>query len=511
MPENLLQVSNISKSFPGVKALDGVSLHLKRGEILGLVGENGAGKSTLVKILCGAHADYRGTITIDGEPISFKTPRNARDAGIAIIYQELSLIQELSIAENIFLGREPLRYGLIDFDKMNESAQIWLDQVGLGHRPDCPVGRLKVGEQQLVEIAKALSMNARILILDEPTSALSDRETDRLFHMMEKLKKGGTAMIFITHHLQDIFKITERVAVLRDGKSVSKYLTKNVSRRHLISDMVGRDIEEKTRIGANKSDQVVLEVKKLSVAHPISADEYKVHQVGFSLYKGEILGIAGLMGSGRSEILEAIYGAHPRETTGKFFIDKKPVQIKSPSDAIGRGIALVSEDRKRMGLTLGRDIKENLSLAALKHFSCCGMIRSQKEEKEIYSYIHQLKIKCSGITQVVNTLSGGNQQKVVLGKFLMTKPKILLLDEPTRGVDVGAKAEIYDLVRHIADQHISIILVSSDLPEIIALADRVLVMYQGHLSGELIGDSIGKESIMYLATHFGGKEDFGAI
>jgi D-xylose transport system ATP-binding protein len=506
MTANLLELLNISKYFPGVKALDGVNLNLNKGEILALVGENGAGKSTLMKILSGVYRDYQGSILINGKSVSFNSPRQARQAGIAIIYQELSVIRELTIAENIFLGREPVKYGIINFNKMNKEAQKVLDRVGLKYQADYPLGNLKVGEQQLVEIAKALALNARILILDEPTSALSDWETNNLLRIMLQLKDQGTAMIFITHQLEEIFKVADRVTVLRDGKTVNHYPGEKVTRRQLITDMVGREIDENSGRTAKDPGREIMKVKNLCVAHPFLPDEKKVRNISFTLYQGEVLGISGLMGSERSEVLEAIFGAFTDETSGEIFVNQEQLQIKSPSDAIEEGIALVSEDRKRLGLALNMDVKENLSLAALPAFSTWGIIRSQKERNQAAYYTQRLKIKSTGITQKVNKLSGGNQQKVVIGKWLMTKPKILLLDEPTRGVDVGAKVEIYDLIDDLTGEGMSIILVSSDLPEIIALADRVLVMCEGSLAGELSKENISKENIMHLATRFREKE-----
>jgi D-xylose transport system ATP-binding protein len=507
MTNHLLELSNISKYFPGVKAVDGVNLSLNRGEILALIGENGAGKSTLMKILSGVYRDYQGSILINGDVVAFNNPREAREAGIAIIYQELSVIQELTIAENIFLGREPKKLGMIDFPKMNREAQQILNRIGLKYETDYPLSKLKVGEQQLVEIAKALSLQAKILILDEPTSALTEWETDNLIKIILQLKNQGTAMIYITHHLQEVFKVADKVTVLRDGRTVSQYQTKEkVTRRGLITDMVGREIDENTRRKAKKTGEEVLKVKNLCVAHPFLPGERKVNQVNFTLSQGEILGISGLMGSGRTEILEAIFGASPNDTSGEIYLNQKRVQIKCPRTAIEQGIALVTEDRKRLGLVLDMEIKENLSLAALPALSPWGIILSEKEKKQAKYYIQRLKIKSTGISQQVNTLSGGNQQKVVIGKWLMAQPKVLLLDEPTRGVDVGAKAEIYDLIDDLAKQGISIILVSSDLPEIVALSHRVLVMSEGNLVGELSNEAINEENIMHLASSYTEEE-----
>lgn len=501
----MLEMRSITKEFPGVRALDGVTFDLVGGECHALVGENGAGKSTLMKILFGVYpyGSYSGEILIDGQVKRFRNVQDAESAGIAIIFQELSLIKELSVAENIFLGNLPSRFGIVDWDLMNRKTKELLEQLHLSISPQTLVGDLSIGKQQLIEIAKALSKNAKILVLDEPTSALTESETEHLFKILRKLKAQGVGLIYISHKLEEVFSISDRITVLRDGKTVATKRTEEFTKDEVISLMVGREVENIFPESTHEPESEALRVENLTVYDPTLPDKKVVDDVSFSVRKGEVVGIAGLMGAGRSELLMAIFGSWQGKRTGKIFVEGKEVSINSPTDAIQAGIGFVTEDRKRYGLILDKSIVENITLASLKEVSGRFLTDQLRETTATKNLMSTLRIKASSPLTITGTLSGGNQQKVVLGKWLLTKPKILFLDEPTRGIDVGAKQEFYLQINNLAKQGLAIVLVSSELPEVLGLADRVLVLHEGKLTAQFSKHEVTPEKVMMAATGYG--------
>ena len=497
----LLEMINITKEFPGVKALDGVTFDLHKGEFHALVGENGAGKSTLMKVLSGVYPypEYGGEIHIEGDEKRFRSVREAEDAGVAIIFQELSLVKELSVGENIFLGREPARFGVINWNDLYHRAARLLKELNLPLDPRTPVGNLGIGQQQLVEIAKALSQNARILVLDEPTAALTESEVEILFGILKNLKERGVGMIYISHKLEEVFTLSDRITVLRDGRTVGTEPTTALDKNKVISQMVGREVENIFPEAVHERGEVVLEVKGLTAKDPDVPGKKLVDDVSFTVRKGEVLGIAGLMGAGRSELLMSIFGAQA-ERSGEIFVDGKQVRVDSPADAIRHGIGFVTEDRKRFGLILDQTILNNLTLAALKRISGKFVTNSSREISAAGAPMQNLRIKAGSVMTVAGTLSGGNQQKVVLGKWLLTAPKVLFLDEPTRGIDVGAKQEIYAQINRLAETGLAIVLVSSELPEVLGLSDRILVLHEGRATGEFTRAEATPEKVMAAAT-----------
>jgi D-xylose transport system ATP-binding protein len=498
----LLEMKSITKSFPGVKALDGVSFDLNEGEIHALVGENGAGKSTLIKILAGVypHADYGGEILLEGSERRFANIREAENAGIAVIYQELSLVKELSVAENIFLGREPGRFGIINWERLYSRAQNLLADLRLEIDPRTPVGYLGIGQQQLVEIAKALSQEARILVLDEPTAALTDAEVETLFGILNKLRERGVAMIYISHKLEEVFRISDRITVLRDGRTVGTDVTKSLDEPRIIARMVGRDVDQIFPEATHQRGEVVFEARNITVEDASVPGKLLVERVGFVARKGEVLGIAGLMGSGRSELLMAIFGAHSGRKSADILVDGKRAQINHPFDAIKHGIGFVTEDRKRYGLILDQTILKNMTLAGLRRLSGRFITNENAEAAAGERAAQDLRIKASSVFTIAGTLSGGNQQKVVLAKWLLTNPRVLFLDEPTRGIDVGAKQEIYAQINRLAEAGLAIILVSSELPEVLGLSDRIIVLHEGRVMGEFTRAEATPEAVMSCAT-----------
>lgn len=499
---SLLEMKSITKSFPGVKALDGVSFDLHEGEIHALVGENGAGKSTLIKILAGVypHPEYGGEIFLNGSERRFANVRDAELARIAVIYQELSLVKELSVSENIFLGREPRRFGVINWERLYSGAQKLLDDLHLEIDPLTPVNNLGIGQQQLVEIAKALSHEARIVVLDEPTAALTDAEVETLFVILNKLRARGVAMIYISHKLDEVFRITDRVTVLRDGRTIGTSPTQELDEAGVIAKMVGREVGEIFPVSTHPRGEVVFEARNVTVEDPAVPGKLLVDRVGFTARKAEVLGIAGLMGSGRSELLMAIFGAHSGRKSAEILIDDKPVQINQPADAIKRGIGFVTEDRKRYGLILDQTILKNMMLAGLRKLSGRFVTNEDAEAAAGERSARELRIKANSVLTIAGTLSGGNQQKVVLAKWLLTNPRVLFLDEPTRGIDVGAKQEIYAQINRLAESGLAIVLVSSELPEILGLSDRVIVLHEGRVTGEFTRDEATPEAVMSCAT-----------
>ncbi len=500
--KTVLEMRGITKEFPGVKALDGVTLDLFEGEFHSLVGENGAGKSTLMKVLSGVYpfGTYGGEIIVDGEVKNFHTIREAENAGIAIIFQELSLVKELTVGENIFLGQEPSRFGVINWSELYQKAAKLLQDLHLPIDPRTPVGNLGIGQQQLVEIAKALSKNAKILVLDEPTAALTETEVETLFDIVRKLKSRGVGMIYISHKLNEVFDMSDRITVLRDGKTVGTNNAKDLDKNKVIALMVGREVGDIFPQISHKFGETAMEVKNLTAFDPDNSNKKLVDNVSFSVRKGEVLGIAGLMGAGRSELLMAIFKAWQGRSSGDVFVEGRQSTINSPAEAIKNGIGFVTEDRKRFGLILEQTISDNMTLAGLKQISGAFITHKSRETVAVKSSMQSLKVKANSPITVVGTLSGGNQQKVVIGKWLLTNPKVLFLDEPTRGIDVGAKQEIYSEINKLAKEGLAIIMVSSELPEILGLSDRVLVLHEGKLTGEFTKSDATPEKIMAAAT-----------
>lgn len=490
--EVVLKLENIVKIFPGVKALDNVHLEVLRGEVHALCGENGAGKSTLMKIISGAQTYTAGKMYFEGKEVKFSSTKEAQEVGISMIYQEFNLIPYLTVAENLFLGRQPIgRAGFIDWRKLNADAKTLLEKVGLSINPQMKVSELSVAEAQMVEISKCLSINSKLIIMDEPTAALSDEEIDKLFKIIRSLAKEGISIIYISHRMEEIFELTDTITVFRDGKHIKSMNTKDTNYDELVRLMVGKDITDLYPNRDYKVNEVALEVKNLSVRN--------VKDISLKLHKGEILGIAGLMGAGNITLSKALFGSYGL-VTGDIIIEGKKVNIKKPIDGISNGISLVPDDRKNEGLVLVRSVRENITIASLDKVKSSGLLNMIKEKEIVDKQIKQLNIKVSSAEQLVGNLSGGNQQKVVFAKVLETIPKILILDEPTRGVDVGAKAEIYDIMNELTENGISIILVSSDLPELIGMSDRVLVMREGKIVKELSKEEANQETVLAYAA-----------
>ncbi len=500
----LLDMSRVTKRFPGVTALSDVSIQVKRGEIHGLCGENGAGKSTLVKILCGVypHGTYDGTITYDGRELRLGSSaiRESIEAGIAIVHQELTLIPKLTVGENIFFGKEPRRGFRIDWDKLYADTAALLRKYKLPISPFDVVENLGVGQMQMTEIAKALSENARILILDEPTSALSEAEVEKLMEILRGLKSQGVTCIYITHKLEEFFRIADSVSVLRDGKHVTTQPTPELSVERLVKLMVGREMRERFPKRDRKPGEVLLKVEGLHAADPANPSREVLKGVSLELRKGEILGIAGLMGSGRTELVTTLFGEYGRVTRGRVVLDGREVALGSAQEAMALGISLVPEDRKRQGLILIQTILQNMSLPNLNRFSGFMRIDQDAELAAVLKYWTSLSIKAPTVHVPVESLSGGNQQKVVISKWLMSEPRVLILDDPTRGIDVGAKYEIYKLMNQLAESGFGIIMISSELSEVLGMSDRVMVMWEGRSNGTLEIGAADQEKIMARAT-----------
>ena len=498
----LLEMRNIVKEFPGVRALDGVSFTLEKGEFHALVGENGAGKSTLMKVLSGVYPEgtFEGEILVDDSPQHFRGVRDSENAGIAIIFQELSLVKELTVGENIFLGREPSRFGVIDSAKLYHRAATLLRELHLDIDPRIQVGNLGIGRQQLVEIAKALSQDAKILVLDEPTAALAESEVETLFDILSKLQARGVGLIYISHKLEEVFRMSDRVTVLRDGRTVGTHSAKDLTKDRVISEMVGREVGDIFPESSHEFGDTALEVRNLIAYSVDRPDKRLVDDVSFSVRKGEVLGIAGLMGSGRTELMTAIFGAWPGKYSRTVSVDGNERSISSPADAIANGIAFVTEDRKRYGLILEQTIVDNMTLAGLKQITGRFLTDATRELRAVREPMQSLGVKARTPMAVAGTLSGGNQQKIVLGKWLLTKPKVLFLDEPTRGIDVGAKQDIYAEVNKLAKEGLAIVLVSSELPEVLGLSDRVIVLHRGKIAAEYSRAEATAEKVMAAAT-----------
>jgi ABC-type sugar transport system ATPase subunit len=499
-------MKNITKVFPGVKALDNVNFKAERGEIHAIVGENGAGKSTLMKVLSGVypHGNYDGEIIYNNEVQTFNHIKDSEHKGIAIIYQELALVKEMSIAENIFLGNEHSKRGVINWNRTAVETVKVLKEVGLSDNPQTKVINLGVGKQQLVEIAKAISKNVSLLILDEPTAALNETESANLLNIIRALKAKGVTCIYISHKLEEVLDIADTITVLRDGQTIeTKVNDESITEEVIISMMVGRTLDNRFPRVSHTPGETVLEVNNWTVYSEELHDKKVVDNVSFKARKGEIVGIAGLMGAGRTELAMSLFGAYGHKQSGTIKINGKEVIINSPKDAINHGFCYLTEDRKVNGLVLMMDVLENITLASLDKVSKNGALNVNEEIKYANEYVKALNIKTPSIEQKVNNLSGGNQQKVAVAKWLMASPDVLILDEPTRGIDVGAKWEIYNIMNELVEKGVSIIIISSELPEILGMSDRVLVIHNGKLTGEIDFTEATQEKVMHYAT--GGK------
>ncbi len=505
MAENILEMRSITKTFPGVKALENVNLDVRRGEIHAICGENGAGKSTLMKVLSGVYptGTYDGEIVYDGKPASFSGIRDSEHVGIVIIHQELALVPYLSIAENIFLGNERLGRGrLIDWNLANAEAAKLLASVGLDENPVTPVAQLGVGKQQLVEIAKALSKDVRLLILDEPTAALNDTDSAHLLGLLRQLKERGLTSIMISHKLGEITAVSDNVTVIRDGRTVETLSLHagEVTQERIIRGMVGRDLESYYPTRESHPGEEVLRVEDWTVWHP-TQDRKVVEGAAFTVRAGEVVGIAGLMGAGRTELAMSVFGrSYGRDITGRLFVHGKEVRVRSVAEAIDAGIAYATEDRKRYGLNLIEDIRRNVSAAGLRKLATRGFVNGNEEVKVAEGYRQDMNIKAPSVTSVVGKLSGGNQQKVVLSKWLYTDPEVLILDEPTRGIDVGAKYEIYTIINRLVASGKAVLVISSELPELLGICDRIYTLSAGRITGEMPVGQATQENLMELMT-----------
>ncbi len=496
---DLIEMKNISKSFSNVKVLENVSFSLKEGEVHALMGENGAGKSTLIKILTGIYTADTGSIYVNGQEVKFSGPKDAEKMGISVIHQELNIIPQLSVAENMFLGRDLCygKSGILRTSEMKKKTREYLEKLGISINPDEIAENLSVGQQQMVEIARAISLDTRVLIMDEPTAALTDREIETLFNVMNDLRRQGVGIIYISHRMEEIFAICDRISVLRDGHFIG---TENIDETNLeaiVQMMVGRQIGGRFPERSHGIGEESLRVENLSNGKFLK-------NISFSARRGEILGIAGLMGSGRTELVRTLFGAD-KKASGKVFLFGKEIHIRKPEQAIAAGIAFVTEDRKQEGLVLDLSVRENISIPNLAAISKSGVVSERLERELTGDMIKKLNIKTKDAEQIVKSLSGGNQQKVVIGKWLGIKPKILILDEPTRGVDIGAKKEIYNIMNQLTAEGVTILMISSELPEILGMSDRIIVMHEGKITAIMNKEEATQESIMYAAT--GGEKN----
>ncbi|MGY2134379.1 sugar ABC transporter ATP-binding protein [Hymenobacter sp. HD11105] len=495
--EPLLQMQNIRKVFSGVVALDNVGLTLERGEVHSLVGENGAGKSTLIKIMTGAYARDGGEIFLEGQPANFRTPEDAQRAGVVAVYQEVNLLMFRTVAENIFLNREPCKFGFIDWARMNRETGELLKRLGLNINPKATLGSLNIAMRQMVAIARGVSLGAKVLVLDEPTSSLTEKEVGILYEVIRRLKAEGTAIVYISHRFDELYAVCDRVTVLRDGQFVATRSLKGLERIDLVCLMLGKQREDLVKKGATAFDEhstvndngpPLLEVEKLTRGR-------RMQNVSLDVRRGEILGMAGLLGSGRTEVARAIFGAD-RTETGRVVLDGQEINARNPDDAIRAGIAFLSEDRKAEGIIPDWSVRENLTLAALPALTSAGVVSRKKQTEIVERFMRRLGIKAASVEQKIRELSGGNQQKVLLARWLCCKPKFLLLDEPTRGIDIGAKGEIQALVNELAKEGLGVLMISSELEELVEGSDRVVVMRDGQLSAELRGVHISQDSII---------------
>ena len=495
----ILEMRGIGKRFPGVVALDGVDFHLNAGEVVALLGENGAGKSTLMKILGGVYQPDAGGIFVEGAPVQFNSVNDSIGLGIGFIHQELNVLDNLDVAANVFLGREPVKAGvwkpfrLIDRRKMNADTRIHLKRLGLDVAPDTPLDRLSIAQQQMVEIAKTLSLNARVLIMDEPTSSLTLSETARLLEVVKELRAQGISVIYISHRLGEVAEIADRAVVLRDGRNAGTIDREEISHDRMVQLMVGRELQHRYHEPKHAPTAGYFDVRDLKT------NRYPNRKISFAVGKGEILGFAGLVGAGRSEMAQAIFGVDGK-IGGQLLLNGQELQINSARDAIRHGIYLVPEDRRQTGLIVESAIRENISLPALSRYATGGLVVRERERAATQTASTRMNVKTASIETLVKNLSGGNQQKVVLAKWLQLEPKVMIFDEPTRGIDVGAKAEIYDLMRGLAANGVGVIVISSDMEEILGLSDRLAVMHEGRITGILERDDCTEENVMRLAV-----------
>lgn len=498
MAEELFRMENISKSFPGVKALDKMSLNVNKGEVLGLVGENGAGKSTLMKILSGVYRADEGEIFVEGKKVNIDSVSKAHELGISIIMQELNMCGHMSVADNIFIGRAHKKGLLVDDKQMHQEARKILDDLGIELSTYDRVSSLSVAKQQMVEIAKAISFHSKILVLDEPTATLTEREIDQLFEIIRRLQKKGVGMVYISHRMAELNRICERVTVMRDGQYIGTRNLSEITMDELVNMIVGRPLEDKYPKHKRTIGEVVLEAKNVRRGTKVNADHFVVR-------RGEILGISGLVGAGRTELMRCIFGAD-RPDSMELWLEGKTVKIKSVIQAIRHGIGYATEDRKRDGLALGLDVKYNTNMAHLPQLTRFGFVNDKAGTENAEKYVKLLRTKTPSVHQLCKNLSGGNQQKVVLAKWLCNDVKVLIVDEPTRGIDVGAKYEVYELFNQLSDQGVAIIMISSELPEILGMSDRILVIHQGEINGELDAKEATQEQILYLAAGYNKLE-----
>jgi inositol transport system ATP-binding protein len=492
IPEYLVEAMGITKRYPGVIALNGVGLKIRPGTVHALMGENGAGKSTLMKILAGNILPDEGEIRVKGRPVRFHSPRDATDAGIAMIHQELLLVPHMTIAENIWIGREPTRFGLVDHRELNRRTRELLNRIGIDLTPERQLGSLTVANQQMVEIAKAVSYDSDVLIMDEPTSAITDKEVDHLFDIIAQLKSQNKSIVYITHKMSEVFTIADDISIFRDGQMVGSGPASDYDQNKLIALMVGRELTHMFPKGEAKLGDVILSVRDLAL-------EGVFKNVSFELRRGEILGIAGLIGAGRTNVAETIFGVTPA-TSGEIFIDGKRVVVDSPKTGMDQGLALLTEDRKSTGLFLMHTVQDNMQIASIRNHTSGGFVKQNALNGMCTKMRESLRIKTPTLNEIIGNLSGGNQQKALIARCLMTNPRILILDEPTRGIDVGAKAEIHRLISNLAAEGLAIIMISSELPEILGMSDRIMVMHEGHISGFLDRSEATQEKIMHLAA-----------
>jgi len=505
MPEELFRMENISKSFPGVKALDRVSFSVNKGEVHGLVGENGAGKSTLMKVMSGVYHEDEGDIYIENKKVIIDSPKKAHDLGISVIYQEFTLCPHLTVADNIFVGRPKMRGPLISDKKMHVEARKILDELGISISTYAIVRSLSVAQQQMIEIAKAISHNSRILVLDEPSATLTEREIEQMFGIIRRLQGKGVGMVYISHRMEELNQICERVTVLRDGQYIGTRNIADITMNELVKMIVGRTLENKFPQYKRTIGDVVLKAGNIRRRDKTNPGRYKVDISEFSVRKGEILGISGLVGAGRTEVMRCVFGADKPESM-EIYIDGKKRNIRSPKRAIANGIGYATEDRKRDGLALSLEVSYNINMAYLPQITRFLFVNDKLGKINAEEYRQKLRIKTPSLRQVCRSLSGGNQQKVVLAKWLCNNVRVLIVDEPTRGIDVGAKVEVYELLNRLSDQGVAIIMISSELPEILGMSDRIIVIHDGQINGELNAGETSQEELLYLAAGFNKLE-----
>ena len=506
MTEPLIQCRRISKHFGGTVALDDVTLEIQRGTLHAIVGENGAGKSTLMKILSGVITDYQGQLLLRGQPVRFVSPLDAAAAGISIIHQELNLVEELTVAANVFLGRELCgAAGWLRRGQMQRRTQEVLQRLQCPVSPQEVVGRLRVGDQQLVEIARALAFDAEVLIMDEPTSALTEAETQRLFQLIGQLRRQGVTILYISHKMDEVFQLADRISVLRDGRHVATLDRKATSPQEITRLMVGREVQQQQSLRQRAPGPVVLQVRGLSLPRADIPGKWRLRDIDLEVRAGEVLGLAGLMGAGRTELLECLFGASPVPPQGEILLDGKPVRFEHPAQAVAQGVALVCEDRKRQALFDQLDVAENILICTLRDAVQAGLLSPRKQLQLAQQEAQRLRIRAPGLRAPITALSGGNQQKCIIARWLRTAPRLLLLDDPTRGIDVGAKEELYRLIDQLCRQQMAIVLTSSELPELLALCDRIVVLNQGRITGRFSRDEFSQQAILAAAT--GGQEE----